>query len=119
MGLSTEIDDYICALSADRREALAALRNFIHDSVPDLSESMAYKMPTFETTDIVCSLASQKNYMSLYVCAVDLVAQRKQELSHLNCGKSCIRFKKFDDLPLDTIRDILVASAESPGFQHS
>jgi hypothetical protein len=42
-----------------------------------------------------------------------LVAKHKQELKHLDCGKSCIRFKRFEDLPLDTIRRILEETVQS------
>jgi uncharacterized protein YdhG (YjbR/CyaY superfamily) len=103
-------------LPEDRAEALSSVQAFIHATVPGLKETMAYNMPTFENTDIVCSLGSQKRYMALYVCATDMVKDFKEELAHLNCGKSCIRFKKVEDLPEAVIADILRASAEKPGY---
>ena len=112
-----DMDAYIDDLPDDRAAALSTVRAFIHETVPGLTETMAYNMPTFENTDIVCSLGSQKRYMALYVCAIDLIKDFKEELSHLNCGKSCIRFKRTDDLPMAVIADILKASAKNPGFQ--
>ena len=112
----TEVDDYFVQVEPERQEAMNAVRALIHDVVPDARETFDYKMPTFVTTDIVCSLASQKQYMALYVCDIDLRQDYKEELAHLNCGKSCIRFKKLDDLPMDTIRRIIAHSAENPGF---
>jgi hypothetical protein len=38
---------------------------------------------------------------------VDSVAGHSDELSHLNVGKSCIRFTKIEKLPLDTVELIL------------
>ncbi len=111
-----DMDAYIDDLPDDRAAALSTVRAFIHETVPGLTETMAYNMPTFENTDIVCSLGSQKRYMALYVCAIDLIKDFEDELSHLNCGKSCIRFKKADDLPKAVIAEILVASADKPGL---
>ena len=70
-------------------------------------ETMQYRMPTFELNEVVCALASQKHYISLYM-DVDLVEEHRAELAHLDVGKSCIRFKKIEDLPMDTVRQILV-----------
>ena len=111
-----DVDQYIAEAPPDRQAALQTVRDLVHEIVPNVVETMNYNMPTFETTDIVCSLASQKHYMALYVCETDLVKHYKEELAHLNCGKSCIRFKQVEDLPLDVIRDIVAKSAENPGF---
>jgi hypothetical protein len=47
-------------------------------------------------------LASQKNYISLYMCAADAqgyVAERyKERLPNADIGKSCVRFKQLEDL---------------------
>jgi hypothetical protein len=54
------------------------------------------------------ALAVQKNYLSLYVCVVTegryLAEKYQSELGKVSCGKSCIRFKKFEDLDLDGLR---------------
>ena len=60
----------------------------------------------------MCAFASQKQYMSLYM-DVDLVKEHADELSHLNVGKSCIRFTKIDNLPLDTVEQILKETVAS------
>ena len=67
---------------------------------------MRYNMPTYEKDEVVCALASQKHYISLYM-DVELVEEHKQELKHLDVGKSCIRFKRINDLPMDTVKEIL------------
>jgi len=114
---SVEVDAYIAALPEERATVLATLRQFIHDTVPGLTETMSYRMPTFESTDIVFSMASQKNYMALYVCGIGVLQPLAADFAHLNCGKSCIRFKKWEDLPLDAVRKVLTASAENPGYR--
>ena len=71
-------------------------------------------MPTYEHEGkAVCAFASQKNYMSLYVMNNRVVGKYRRELSHPSVGKSCIRFKKLEDLPLGTIRRILRESVRN------
>ena len=102
-----EVDAYLSGLRTDRRAALEQLRALAFETVPDVVETMKYRMPTYELDDVLCSFASQKHYMSLYM-DVDLVAKHKEALGHLDVGKSCIRFKRIEDLPLETVRQILV-----------
>lgn len=106
-GKTRVVDAYLSALEPDRRAALEELRALVFETVPDVVETMRYRMPTYELGDVVCSFASQKHYMSLYM-DVGLVEQHKEELKHLNVGKSCIRFKRIEDLPLNTVEHILV-----------
>ena len=68
----------------------------------------------------IIALASQKNYISMYVCAVkdgEYVAEKyKDELGKVSVGKSCIRFKKIEDLNLKTLEKIIKLAAKSPGL---
>jgi uncharacterized protein YdhG (YjbR/CyaY superfamily) len=100
------IGDYFENLAPDRKEALVKLRGLNFEVSPEINETMRYNMPTYEMDEIVVAMASQKHYISIYL-DVELVEKYKGELSHLNCGKSCVRFKKLDNLPLDTIKTIL------------
>jgi uncharacterized protein YdhG (YjbR/CyaY superfamily) len=106
------IDDYLEALPPERERAVSTLRELILETIPEAEESLRYKMPTYEAAgDFLAAVASQKHYLSLYMNS-DLVAAHKDELVHLDCGKSCIRFKRLDDLPLDTVRVILQETYE-------
>ena len=68
---------------------------------------MCYGMPTYSLGKILCALASEKEYMSLYVCDSEVVDGHRPRLGTLSCGKGCIRFKKLEQLPLDVVSDIL------------
>lgn len=104
---SQEVDSYLAALEPDRREALSALRARILDVVPDAFETMRYRMPTYEYEGrVLCAFASQKQYMSLYM-DTGLVDEHRSDLDGLSVGKSCIRFRNLDNLPLDTVSVIL------------
>ncbi len=101
------IDEYLKNLPEERRIVLSGLRKIIKETAPHVVETMQYKMPTYILNDeFLCALASQKHYISLYT-DVDIVNKYRDRLSHLNIGKSCIRFKKADELPLDTVKNIL------------
>ena len=62
-------------------------------------------------------LAVQKNYISLYVNAVEggqyLAEKYKKQLGAVKIGKSSISFKRLADVNLDTLRAILAKTAAS------
>lgn len=124
-------DEYIAMLPDDRREAIEELDSIIKSTVPSLKRFFAYNMlgyGKFKYTNYkkeeldwpIVALASQKNYMSLYVCAIgdgEYVAEKfKDELGKVSVGKSCIRFKKLEDLNIETVKKVLKLAEESPGL---
>ncbi len=77
-----------------------------------------YKKETIDWP--VIALASQKNYISLYVCCITdgqyLAERNKKELGKVSVGKSCIRFKKLEDLNLPALKKLLKEAARKPGL---
>jgi len=103
---ATTISAYLKELPAERRAALSELRVLIHRVAPKTKEAMKYGLPCFGD---LCALASQKNYMSLYVCESDIVKAHRAQLGKVSCGKGCIRFKRIEDLNLRSVESILRA----------
>ena len=104
---SQEVDAYLSGLEPNRREALSEIRKLVLDLVPDAVETMKYRMPRYEYEGgVLCAFASQKQYMSLYM-DTGLVEQHRADLDGLSVGKSCIRFRRLDKLPLETVRMML------------
>lgn len=68
----------------------------------------------------IVALASQKNYVSLYVCAIEdgeyLAEKYKSKLGTVSVGKSCIRFKKLEDLNLPELEQVIKLAAKNPGI---
>lgn len=74
----------------------------------------------------IVSLANQKNYVSVYVCALDggeYIAEKfKNELSSqtrsgkVSVGKSCIRIKKLEDVDLKVLKKVIQLAAKKPGL---
>jgi hypothetical protein len=65
------------------------------------------------------ALSSRKAYISLYVLSADengyLAEQYAARLPKASIGKSCIRFKRADDIDLDVLRELL-ATAGRMGY---
>lgn len=118
------VDDYLAELSPERRQAIAAVRHAVLENLPDgYREEMAFGMigyvipldrypKTYNKQPLMyAALASQKQYMSLYLMNVygDPETERWFNKAYhatgkkLDMGKSCVRFKRLDDLPLDVI----------------
>ncbi len=125
------VSEYLDALAAERREIVEFFHHFIQKMAPSLKPHFAYNMLGYgkfpyknykkEIIDWpVVSLASQKNYVSLYVCAVQngqYVAEKfKDELGKVSVGKSCIRFKKIEDVNLKTLETVLKIAEKDPGL---
>jgi hypothetical protein len=121
-------DEYIAALPPDRREAISAVREVVQRNLPDGFEEgmefgmIAWYVPldrfpyTYNGHPLgLAGLASQKQYMSLYLNTVygdpqlaDWFRDRyAQSGKRLDMGKSCVRFRSLDDLPLEVIGETI------------
>jgi uncharacterized protein YdhG (YjbR/CyaY superfamily) len=108
----TQVDEYLKKLEPRRSAALGELRALILEEAPEAVETMKYRMPTYEFgSGILCAFASQKRYMSLYM-ETEAVKDHRAELGGLDVGKSCIRFRTFEQLPVDTVRAMLQETVE-------
>jgi uncharacterized protein YdhG (YjbR/CyaY superfamily) len=125
---ATNPDQYVQELPADRQEAIQKLRTVIKGSLPaGFSEGMGYGMIGYSVPHSIypagyhcdpkiplpfMSIASQKNFIAVY--HMGLYADEKlmnwfvSEYAKgsdkkLDMGKSCIRFKKPDQIPFELI----------------
>jgi hypothetical protein len=131
------VEQYLDELPADRRAVIAAVRDVIVKNLPAGYEegmnwgAITYEVPlsrypkTYNGQPLpYASLAAQKNYYALYLMGVygeDGAPARllKEGFAKagkkLDMGKSCVRFKKLEDLPLDVIGRV-VASTPPDAF---
>ena len=125
------VAQYLAELPEDRRAAIEAVRKVLRKNLDKVfEEGMQYGMIGYYVPHSVypagyhcdpkqplpfACLASQKNYMSLYLgCLYGSVDSAKRFQTawaktgkKLDMGKSCIRFRKLEDLALDVIADAL------------
>jgi hypothetical protein len=128
---ASSVEQYLAELPPDRREAISAVRKVILANLdPDFEEGIQYGMIGYCVPHRVfpagyhcdpkqplsyAALASQKNYMSLYLMAVYgdpaqrawLIREWTKAGKKLDMGKSCIRFKSLADLPLEVIGEAI------------
>lgn len=129
---ATTVEEYLAELPSGRREAIEAVRRTILDNLDDgIEEGMQYGMIGYYIPHSVypmgyhcdpkqplpyAHIASQKNYMSIYLFCMychsgtgesPMVEWFRGEWEKtglpLDMGKSCIRFKKLERIPLNLI----------------
>jgi hypothetical protein len=119
-------EEYIESLDEPRRSEIAKLDAIIRKTVPKLEPHICagmlaygpfhYKYATGREGDwFRVGVASNKQYISLYACAADsrgYVAERyKKKLPKANIGKSCVRFKRVEDLDAKALKELLKETA--------
>ena len=118
------VEQYLAELPADRRAAIEAVREVILANLPDgYEEAMNWGMITYQVPLdrhpvtyngqplAYAALASQKHYMAVYLNGIYRDEKVRQEFEaayqasgkRFDAGKSCLRFRKLDDLPLALI----------------
>ena len=118
---ATTVEEYLNELPEERRETVEAFRGVVNEDLPDrYEETMQFGMigyvvslDRYPKTYNYAALASQKSYISLYLMSVYGDAETKRWFvgrfrdsgKKLDMGKSCIRFKKLEDVPLKVIGD--------------
>ena len=61
-------------------------------------------MLSYEDTGALFALAAQKGYVGVYVMATEAMKDMKSDLESIDHGKGCLRFKKLDSVPTETLR---------------
>ena len=91
---------YLKVLEDDwRREKLLAIRALLFDQVKDLKEGMQYKMLSYTSEGRpVAIMNAQKGYVSVYMDDLAALDPDGSLLAGKNCGKSCLRLRKTDDI---------------------
>lgn len=116
-------NDYIAAITdPERKKAISELHKLLKNELKNFDirlwgniigyGSYHYKYDSGREGDwFKVGIANQKNYMSLYICEMEgdqyIPEKYKDKLGKVNVGKSCIRFKKLEDLNLVEIKKII------------
>ena len=121
-------EEYLAGLPADRREIVATVRDVVRANLPTgfvegMSHGMiAWYVPLERFADTyngeplgLAALASQKGHVALYLN--DVYSDRSAEAwfrdrwmatgKKLDMGKSCVRFRRLDDVPLEVVGEVI------------
>jgi Domain of unknown function (DU1801) len=125
------VPEYLRSLPPEQRETIGKVRKVVLEHLPKgYRESMnwgaiSYEIPLERYPNThngqplsYAALAAQKNYYSLYLMGVyadprqleRLEGEFKKRGKKMDMGKSCLRFKHADDLPLDVIGEIIAGT---------
>jgi uncharacterized protein YdhG (YjbR/CyaY superfamily) len=109
MAASTSVDDYLAALSDERRAALEGLRQTIQAAAPDATETIAYQMPAFRSHGgrFLVSFGAFKNHYSLFPASGAVIEALGDELTPYLAGKGTIRFPADDPIPAAIVTSIV------------
>ena len=118
------VEEYINALPEERQQAIRKVRKLILENLPEgYEEVMNWGMITYQVPLSVypdtynkkplmfAALASQKNHMAVYLSTIYINEEKRVQFEEsyretgkrYDVGKSCVRFRKLDDLPLSLI----------------
>ena len=127
----TDIDEYLNALPVEKQAAMRAVRALILQNLPAGYEEVmnwgmiAYQVPlavfpqTYNSQPLLyVALAAQKNYMSLYLNCIYMDKRRAEKFENdfqaagkkLDAGKSCVRFRRLEDLPMEVIASVIAST---------
>ena len=129
--MPSSIETYLNSLSKDRKESVQKIIKVVEDNIPfGYSKIMNYNMPSFviphsiypdgyHVTPVLplpfIGVASQKNHIGFYHMGLYanpklldwfISEYPKYCKSKLDMGKSCIRFKKMDDIPYGIVGEL-------------
>lgn len=128
--VATSVAEYLQELPPDRRQVVGAVRDVVLRALPaGYAESFGWGMicygvplstypDTYNGQPLMCAaLAAQKNHFALYLMCAYMDPALETALKNgfaaagkrLDMGKSCLRFKRLDDLALDTIGEVIAS----------
>ncbi len=128
----TSVSEYIQALPEERKVVIEKLRMLFKKNLPKgFEEQLSYGMIGYVVPHKIypdgyhcdpklplpfLAIASQKNFIALYHMGIYAVPELhhwfvseypKHCKSKLDMGKSCIRFKKMEDMPYELIAELV------------
>ena len=99
-------DDYLAAVSADKRAALETLRKTIKAAAPEAEECISYQLPAFRLNGkLLVAYGAAANHCAFYPGSV--VEALKDELKNYDTSKGTIRFPVDRPLPPALVRKLV------------
>ena len=126
------VAEYLADVDPDRRAIIGAVRDVVLANLPvgyveEIAWGMiSYDIPLDRYPDtyngkplMYAALASQKRHCALYLTNVSADPARLEWFTEryratgkrLDMGKSCVRFRTLDDLPLDLVAEVIAGTS--------
>ncbi|HET6204495.1 MAG TPA: DUF1801 domain-containing protein [Planctomycetota bacterium] len=109
------IDEYLAALSDDKRAALERLRRTIRAAAPKAEECISYQLPAFRQRKMLVGFGATANHCAFYLMSSSTVKAHKDELKDYDTSKGTIRFQADHPLPAALVRKLVKARIAENG----
>lgn len=110
------IDEYLAALSDDKRAALETLRQTIRAAAPKAEECISYQLPAFRQDGMLVAFGATANHCAFYLMSSSTVEAHEDDLKDYDTSKGTIRFQADKPLPAALVRKLVKARiAENAG----
>ena len=107
MAVAKDFDDYLAAVPEPAHATLEKLRKTIHAAVPEATETISYRMPTFRYRGKpLVALAAAKDHCSLHLMGY-VPDELEADLERYDTGKGTIRFPSDEPLPAALVRKVV------------
>lgn len=116
-GKPNNIDEYLAALSEDKRVALEKLRQTIRATAPKAEECISYQLPAFRLNGkLLVGFGAMAKHCAFYPMSATTVAAHQADLAGYDTSKGTIRFQADKPLPVALVRKLVKARiAENSG----
>jgi uncharacterized protein YdhG (YjbR/CyaY superfamily) len=114
-GKPRTIDEYLAALSDDKRTALEQLRKTIRAAAPKAEECISYQLPAFRQNGMLVGFGATANHCAFYLMSGSTVAAHRDDLAGYDTSKGTIRFQPGKPLPAALVRKLVRARIAENG----
>lgn len=102
----TTIDEYIMLYPQEIQEKLTALRELIHSAVPEVTEAISWRMPTFKHYGNLVHFAVFKNHIGLYP-GESGISVFKDKMKDYKSSKGAVQFPNDKPIPFELVEEIV------------
>jgi uncharacterized protein YdhG (YjbR/CyaY superfamily) len=114
-GKPRTIDEYLAALSDDKRAALEKLRKAIKAAAPKAEECISYQIPAYRQDGMLVGFGATAKHCAFYLMSSSTVEAHKDELKGYDTSKGTIRFQADSPLPAALVRKLVKARIAENG----
>jgi uncharacterized protein YdhG (YjbR/CyaY superfamily) len=103
-------EEYLAALSEDKRTALEQLRGTIREAAPGAEERISYGLPAFRLNGrMLVGYGATAKHCAFYLMSSATVEAHQETLKDYDTSKGTIRFQAYEPLPASLVRTLVEA----------
>ena len=107
--VAQDVEAYLQAVPEESRAALEKLRQTIRSVVPDATERISYRVPTFHHRGPLVGFAAFKSHCSFFVMSTSVMDPLTDELRAYDTSRGTIRFQPSKPLPSALVKKLVKA----------